>query len=223
MNSTFKPLSLLVVLGMAFIASPAFAETNSSAGSTSSARNSKTSAKSADQSNAKNSGTPTRTDTVKDSTLAHPVEPSAVSKEDSTSSDPVAAPRGPVLFKLLDTDKDGRISSAEFIAYGKADEGHSNEPAKSLPVDQARSDSPKGSTPRNAGALSDLAKTAHSDDRPAALPKPVSPGAGILSSTNTRAGKYTAEVFEILDINHDKFLTQAELDALIPAHQISQP
>ena len=216
MNYPFKTPLLFAILGLMVLhAKPAFAETTSGSNSTASAQNPDTSAKSADQSDAKTSSATTRSDSVKD--------PSASGKENSASPDSVAAPQGLALFKLLDTDKDGHISSAEFVAYGTAPNARTTGSVKTSPGGNARSDSPSGSTPNNASPKNDPAKTAHSDNKPAAKPEPASPGAGILTSTDTRAGKYTAEVFEILDINHDKSLTQAELDALIPAHHISQP
>jgi hypothetical protein len=215
MNSFFKTPLLFAILGLAFHPQPAFAGTSSDSSSTAPAQNPKTSAKSADQPDAKTSAATTRSDSSK--------EPSVSGKEDSASPDPVAAPQGPALFKLIDTDKNGRISLAEFVAYGTAAEAHSTGPVKTSPSENTRSDSPSGSTSSSASTKRDAAKTAHSDDKPAAKREPASPDADILTSTDTRAGRYTAGVFDILDINHDKFLTQAELDALIPAHEISQP
>jgi len=229
MNSIFKTPLLFGILGLALHTIPSFAESSSDSSSTGSTQSQKTSATPADQPDAQPSTVTTRSDAVKgstsahpvDSTAAHPLEQSASGKEDTVSS--AAALQGPALFKLIDTDKDGRISSAEFIAYGTAPDGRKSGAGKTAPSGTAHSNSSSGSAAGNASAKSDSGKTTHSDDKPAAKPEPASPGAGILTSTDTRAGKYTAEVFENLDINHDKFLSQAELDALIPAHQISQP
>lgn len=49
-------------------------------------------------------------------------------------------------------------------------------------------------------------------------------GDGIVSPANTVGGRYTPEVFRVLDIDHDQFLSPAELEALFTsAHNISQP
>lgn len=228
MNYFLKTPLLFAILGVALLSKTAFAETSSGSSSTATTQNPKASA--ADQPDPKTSAA-TQPEVVKGSTTAHPadsitahsVKQSASGKEDSASSDPVAAPKGPALFKLLDTDKDGRISLAEFVAYGTTPDVRTTGSVKTPQAGNAHSESPSGSAPGNASSKSKPAKPAHSENTPSENPEPALPGAGILTSTDTRAGKYTAEVFENLDINHDKFLSQAELDALIPAHQISQP
>ena len=49
-------------------------------------------------------------------------------------------------------------------------------------------------------------------------------GDGIVSPTSTVQGRYTPEVFRILDVDHDQFLSPTELEALVSsAHKISQP
>lgn len=197
MHSFLKSPLLIAIFSLALQPQWLLAETSS--GSTS-ATDSKTPAKSADQTGTKTSA-----------------------KDDSASSDAVAAPQGPALFKLIDTDKDGRISLAEFVAYGKAPEARPTDAGKTSPAGNVRSDSASESTSSKASTKSDAAKTAHAGSQSVTIAEAAPADTGILTSTNTRAGRYTAEVFENLDINHDKFLSQAELDALIPAHQISQP
>jgi EF hand len=47
---------------------------------------------------------------------------------------------------------------------------------------------------------------------------------GILSPADSVEGRYSPEVFKQLDINHDNFVSPAELEALFTnAHNISQP
>ena len=47
---------------------------------------------------------------------------------------------------------------------------------------------------------------------------------GILSPADSVEGRYSPEVFKLLDINHDNFISPAELVALFTnAHNISQP
>jgi EF hand len=210
MNYFCKTSLVFAILGLALHSKPVFAETSSGSSSTAGTQNPKTSA---DQSDAKASAGTGKSDAVKDSSVA--------SKEDSVSPHLVAAPSGPALFKLLDTDKDGRISATEFIAYGNA--ARTADSAKTSPGADTRSDSPSGTSSSRPGTKSDGTTTTHSDKEPAATSEPASSDAGIPTSTDTRAGRYTADVFEILDINHDKFLSQAELDALFGAHPISQP
>lgn len=61
------------------------------------------------------------------------------------------------------------------------------------------------------------AKPAPSADKPAA-------GDDIVSPANTTEGRYTPEVFRVLDVDHDQYLSRAELEALFSsAHNISQP
>ena len=208
----FKTPLLFAIVGLAVFTKPAFAETSPGSGSTGSA------VKPAGQTDAKASTTaqPEGSTDAKagGSTVAHP--------EESTNAQPKVAPQGPKLFKLIDTDKDGRISLAEYVAYGKAAEVSAGSEKTSANGD-ARTDSSGKSTSSNARNKSDAAKTDHSDKSSAAVPEPDSPGPSLLPSVSTRADKFTAEVFENLDIDHDKFLSQAELDALIGAHQISQP
>lgn len=67
-------------------------------------------------------------------------------------------------------------------------------------------------------------KKAESAKAKATDAKSESGDAGVLTSTSTVQGRYSPEVFKQLDINHDAFLSAAELDALTgSAHPISQP
>jgi hypothetical protein len=202
MNISLKTAVPFAILGL--ILQPNFARAEGS--SSASAQNQTASAKSPDQPDARNSTTESRSDSMK--------EPSVSAKEDPADSHPVVALQGPALFKLLDTDKDGRISRAEFAAYGKTADTSTGSEKTSPGGDKTQARRIKDNPPDH---------KAEADHPAAAVPKPPSPGPSILPSASTRASRFTAEVFEILDIDHDKFLTQKELDALIGAHQISQP
>lgn len=162
MNNFYKHPLLFAILGLAIPTKLTFAETNSGSSSAVSTQNPKTSAKAADQPDAKTSVATTEPNSAKAS--------SASGKEDSASTHPVAALQGQALFKLIDTDNDGRISSAEFIAYGTAPSAHSLGSAKTSPGGNVRSDSHRGSVPSNASTKSDAT---------AAIPEIASPGAGM--------------------------------------------
>lgn len=72
-----------------------------------------------------------------------------------------------------------------------------------------------------APAAKQQAKEGTKATAPAAKP---AGGDGIVSPASTIEGRYTSEVFRILDVDHDQFLSPAEYEALhSSAHNISQP
>ena len=119
---------------------------------------------------------------------------------DDTTDTSVAPAKPPADFKSLDTDGDGRISLAEFTA-----------PARQQREEVAKAMGPTGSTSNDPGSASSDPGVVHESD-------------GILSSTDTIEGRYSPEVFRQLDVNHDAYVSPAELEVLFTsAHNISQP